>query len=136
MTPAQRPTEQRNAGDEFDQAYSCCGIRRSLRSSLCRDRGRQRRAPGRRPRPPTLAAIVAESSPLLGASDKALLAKFLNGQTNIAYPAGETTLVSVDKITCRASNVDITDHSCDLVFGKKTVKLMGRLAHELYATLA
>ena len=83
-----------------------------------------------------LAALVAENSPLLGATDKAVLAKFLNGQTNVAYPAGETTLISADKITCRASNVDITDHSCDLVFGKKTVKLMGRRAHELYATLA
>jgi hypothetical protein len=65
-----------------------------------------------------------------------VLAKFLNGQTNVAYLAGETTLVSADKITCRASNVDITEHSCDLAFGKKTVMLMGRRAHELYTTLA
>ncbi|MGB9045069.1 MAG: hypothetical protein WCC81_21740 [Pseudolabrys sp.] len=83
-----------------------------------------------------LAALVAENSPLLGATDKAVLAKFLNGQTNVAYLAGETTLVSADKITCRASNVDITEHSCDLAFGKKTVMLMGRRAHELYTTLA
>ena len=83
-----------------------------------------------------LSALVAENSPLLGASDKAVLAKFLNGQTNVAYSSGETILVPADKITCRASNVDITDHSCDLIFGKKTVKLMGRRAHELYATLA
>jgi hypothetical protein len=83
-----------------------------------------------------LAALVAENSPLLGATDKAVLAKFLNGQTNVAYPAGETTLVSADKITCRASNVDITEHSCDLAFGKKNVMLMGRRAHELYTTLA
>jgi len=83
-----------------------------------------------------LAALVAENSPLLGATDKAVLAKFLNGQTNVAYPAGERTLVSADKITCRASNVDITEHSCDLAFGKKTVMLMGRRAHELYTTLA
>jgi hypothetical protein len=83
-----------------------------------------------------LAALVAENSPLLGATDKAVLAKFLNGQTNVAYPAGETTLVSADKITCRASNVDITEHSCDLAFGTKTVMLMGRRAHELYTTLA
>jgi hypothetical protein len=83
-----------------------------------------------------LAALVAENSPLLGATDKAVLAKFLNGQTKVAYPAGETTLVSADKITCRASNIDITEHSCDLAFGKKTVMLMGRRAHELYTTLA
>jgi hypothetical protein len=83
-----------------------------------------------------LAALVAENSPLLGATDKAVLAKFLNGQTNVAYLAGETILVSADKITCRASNVDITEHSCDPAFGKKTVMLMGRRAHELYTTLA
>ena len=83
-----------------------------------------------------LAALVAENSPLLGATDKAVLAKFLNGQTNVAYLAGETILVSADKITCRASNVDITEHSCDLAFGKKTVMLMGRRAHQLYTTLA
>jgi hypothetical protein len=83
-----------------------------------------------------LAALVAENSPQLGATDKAVMAKFLNGQTNVAYPNGETTLISADKVTCRASNVDITAHSCDLVFGKKTVMLMGRRAHELYATLA
>jgi hypothetical protein len=83
-----------------------------------------------------LAARVAENSPLLGATDKVVLAKFLNGQTNVAYPAGETTLVSADKIICRASNVDITEHSCDLAFGKKTVMFMGRRAHELYTTLA
>jgi hypothetical protein len=35
-----------------------------------------------------LAALVGETSPFVGASDKAVLAKFLNCQTNIAYPAG------------------------------------------------
>jgi hypothetical protein len=83
-----------------------------------------------------LAALVAANSPLLDATNRAVLAKFLNGETNIAYPAGETALISADKVTCRAGNVDITAHSCDLVFGKKTVMLMGRRAHELYATLA
>jgi hypothetical protein len=83
-----------------------------------------------------LAALVAENSPLLDATNKAVLAKFLNGQTNVAYPDSETTPISADKVTCRAGNVDITAHSCDLVFGKKTVMLMGRRAHELYATLA
>jgi hypothetical protein len=83
-----------------------------------------------------LAAIVAENSPLLGTTDTAVIAKFFNSQTDVAYPAGETTLISADKVTCRASNVDITAHSCDLIFGKKTVMLMGRRAHELYSTLA
>ena len=83
-----------------------------------------------------LAALVAENSPQLGAARRHVLAKFLNGQTNVAYPAGKTILVLATKVTCRASNVDLTAHSCDLVFGNKTVKLSGRRAHELFATLA
>ena len=83
-----------------------------------------------------LAALVGETSPLLAAIDKAVLAKFLNGQTNITYPAGQTISVTAGKITCRASNVDLTSHSCELGFDSKTVMLSGRRAHELYATLA
>ncbi len=83
-----------------------------------------------------LAALVGENSSLLGATDKAVLAKFLGGESNVSYPAGQKILVSAAKVTCKASNVDITAHSCDLVFGKKTVMLIGRRAHELYATLA
>jgi hypothetical protein len=83
-----------------------------------------------------LAALVGETSPLVGASDKAVLAKFLNGQTNIAYPAGQTISVTAGKLTCRASNVDITSHSCEIAFDSKAVMLSGRRAHELYATLA
>ncbi len=83
-----------------------------------------------------LAALVGENSPILAASDKSVLAKFLNGQTNVTYPAGQTISVVAGKLTCRASNVDLTSHSCDLLFGNMTVKLSGRRAHELYATLA
>jgi hypothetical protein len=83
-----------------------------------------------------LAALVGETSPVLGASDKAVLAKFLNGQTNITYPTGQTIAVAADKVACRAGNVDLTSHSCELAFDSKTVMLSGRRAHELYATLA
>ena len=83
-----------------------------------------------------LAALVAENSPLLGTADKAALAAFLDGKTDVAYPAGKTIAVTADKLTCRASNVDIAAHSCELTFGAKTVTLSGRRAHELYATLA
>ena len=72
----------------------------------------------------------------LGATDKNVLAKFLGGETNVSYPAGQTISVTVAKLTCKASNVDITAHSCDLAFGNKTVSLSGRRAHELFATLA
>ncbi len=83
-----------------------------------------------------LAVIVAEHSPNIKASDKAVLAKFLNGQTNVPYPPNKKITVAADVVTCRASNVDITLHSCDLTFGAKKVATHGRKAHELYATLA
>jgi hypothetical protein len=44
--------------------------------------------------------------------------------------------VAAGAVTCRASNVDITQHSCDLTFGAKKATTQGRKAHELYATLA
>jgi hypothetical protein len=83
-----------------------------------------------------LSAIVGETSPLLSARDKSVLAKFLNGQTNVTYPDGQTISLTARKLTCRASNVDLTAHSCEISFDGKTVMLSGRRAHELYATLA
>ncbi len=81
-----------------------------------------------------LAALVAEESPL-PAPEKAILADFLAGKSAVKFPAGQKITVAADAVTCRASDVDLTDHSCDLSFGKKTVHLQGRKAHELYATL-
>ena len=43
--------------------------------------------------------------------------------------------VKADKIVCRASNVDISFHSCALTFRSKTINLKGRRAHELFATV-
>ena len=50
-------------------------------------------------------------------------------------PPPEKIVVKADNIVCRASNVDITEHSCALTFGHRTVNLKGRGAHELYATI-
>ena len=83
-----------------------------------------------------LAALVAQTSPLLGPVPKQLLAKLLDGDSKVSFPAGQTISVIADKLTCKASNVDITLHACELVFGTRTMKLSGRSAHELYATLA
>lgn len=83
-----------------------------------------------------LAALVGQNSPLVTPGGKAALAKMLDGETKASFPAGQTITVQVDKLTCKASNVDITLHSCELVFGTRTAKLTGRAAHELYATLA
>jgi hypothetical protein len=81
-----------------------------------------------------LAALVGENSPLLGPPAKKLLAKFLDGETKVSS-SGQIISVTVDKLTCKASNVDITLHSCELVFGTRTATLTGRAAHELFATL-
>ncbi|HEX7533181.1 MAG TPA: hypothetical protein VF340_08085 [Methyloceanibacter sp.] len=65
-----------------------------------------------------------------------MLAKLLDGETNVTYPAGQKISLTAAKLTCKASNVDIAAHSCDLTFGGKDVTLNGRRAHELFATLA
>jgi hypothetical protein len=82
-----------------------------------------------------LAALVAEHSPNVKASDKIVLEKFLNGQSNVHYPANKKITVAAGAVTCRESDVDITMHDCDLTFGAKKVATQGRKAHELYATL-
>lgn len=82
-----------------------------------------------------LAALTAEHSPLLPAKEKRLLAEFLAGKSTVKFSAGQKITVMADSITCRASDVDLTNHSCDLVFGKKSVSVAGRKAHELFATL-
>jgi len=83
-----------------------------------------------------LAALVAGHSLGVNAIDKHVLAKFLNGYANVRYPPNKKITVSAGAVTCRASNVDITLHSCDLTFGAQKVTTHGRKAHELYATLA
>ena len=82
-----------------------------------------------------LAALVAEQSPLLSAKDKRILMDFLAGKSKATLPNGKKINVTADKLICRAGNVDLTAHACDLTFGKKTARLHGRKAHELYATL-
>jgi hypothetical protein len=83
-----------------------------------------------------LAALVGNVSPLVSKSQKDVLAKLLDGQANFNFPADETISVVAQKLTCRASNVDIKSHSCDLTFGSQSAALTGRRAHELFATLA
>ena len=82
-----------------------------------------------------LAALVAAHSPLVGAFNKTVMAKMLNGNLAFAFPAGHTISVQADSVVCRASNVDISAHSCQLKFGAVTRNLTGRYAHELYATI-
>jgi hypothetical protein len=82
-----------------------------------------------------LAALVGTQSPALSLKNRKALANMLDGRLNFSYPASQKIDVKADKVTCRASNVDISAHSCELTFGSTTRKLNGRAAHELYATL-
>ncbi len=82
-----------------------------------------------------LAAIVGSHSRGLGVVDRAALARLFGGRTNFGYPANRKITISADSIDCKASNVDITERSCALIFGASNRALKGREAHELYATL-
>jgi hypothetical protein len=82
-----------------------------------------------------LAALVGAQSPALSLKNRKALANMLDGRLAFPFPANQKIDVKADKVTCRASNVDISAHSCELTFGSKTRKLDGRPAHELYATL-
>jgi hypothetical protein len=82
-----------------------------------------------------LAALVGAHSPTLTLQQRKALANMLDGHLGFPFPPNQKIDVKADKVTCRASNVDISAHSCELVFGPKTRKLDGRAAHELYATL-
>lgn len=83
-----------------------------------------------------LATLVAERAPQIGLLDKHLLTAYLDGRANTPHAKGKKIVVKAEAIDCRASNVDITSHACDLTFGAKKIALAGRRAHELYATLA
>jgi hypothetical protein len=82
-----------------------------------------------------LAALVGAQSPALNAQQKGALAHMLDGNLSFPYPANQKITVKASKVVCRASNVDISAHSCQLTFGGATHNLAGRAAHELYATL-
>ncbi|MBG0809317.1 hypothetical protein IY145_07995 [Methylosinus sp. H3A] len=83
----------------------------------------------------SLAALASKYSPTVKPAAKAALAKLADGHAKIAFPKGKTIDVVVDAVSCRASNVDITQHACELTFGEKKVQVAGRLAHEIFATL-
>lgn len=83
-----------------------------------------------------LASLVGTVSPNVSATKRRVLSKLLDGHANFIFPAGHTISVAAKQVSCRASNVDIKSHSCELKFGPHTVTLRGRQAHEVFATLA
>jgi hypothetical protein len=82
----------------------------------------------------TVAAAVAQYSPLLSAYEKRLIAGLFDGNVK----AGDKRKLSVttEAVTCRISNVAIAERSCELAFKKGKRSLKGREANEVYATLA
>jgi hypothetical protein len=82
-----------------------------------------------------LAARVAAKSPTLNGQQKSTMQHMLDGNLHFHYPANKTIVVKADAVTCRASNVDISSHSCDLTFGAKKRTVQGDAGAALYATL-
>jgi hypothetical protein len=83
-----------------------------------------------------LAALVGEGSPLMSGPKKHVLMKLLDGHANFNFPSGKTISVVAEELICRASDVDIKSHSCELKFENHNVVMRGRRAHELFATVA
>jgi hypothetical protein len=81
-----------------------------------------------------IAGVLAPYSPLLSASDKKIIAGLFDGNTTTS---NMKLTVTADTVTCRVSNVAITQRSCDITFQKgKQHSLKGREANEVFATLA
>jgi hypothetical protein len=82
-----------------------------------------------------LAARVGAHSPTLSAQQKAILQRMLDGNLDFHYPADQKIVVKADAVTCRASNVDISSHSCALTFGSHKPSISGDAGAALYATM-
>jgi hypothetical protein len=81
-----------------------------------------------------VAAVVAQYSPLLGAHERRVIAGLFDGNAK-AGGKGKVS-VTAETVTCRISNVAITERSCQITFKKSKRSLKGREANEVYATLA
>lgn len=78
-------------------------------------------------------AIVGGYSPLLTAPQRAALVKMFNGEA--ASAPGGAIHIHVDSLVCHAGDVDISAFRCDLKSGTYTVRITGRRANELFASL-
>jgi hypothetical protein len=79
-----------------------------------------------------LAAVMAQHSTVLSASNKKTIASLFDGNKTGSKPL----TVAADSVQCQVNTVDITWRRCELTFktGKSSVK--GRAANEIDATLA
>jgi hypothetical protein len=88
-----------------------------------------------------VAAVVAQHSPLLSADEKKLIAGLFDGGAKADAKAGNAPRkklsIMADSILCKASNVDLTARSCEIIFkAGKRASFKGREANEVFATLA
>ena len=83
-----------------------------------------------------LTALVGERSPWLEPEAKKATVLLFDQSPESSSASRRKIIVRADAVTCRASNVDIAAHACDLSFGGKIVAIKGRAAHELFATIA
>ena len=83
-----------------------------------------------------LAGVIASHSSVLGSYDQRNVRALLDGKSNISFPPNRTISVKADSVACRASDVDVTARSCELVFGTGKRNLTAREANEVFATLA
>lgn len=81
-----------------------------------------------------IAAVVAQYSPLLSAYERKVIAGLFDG--NAKAGAKGKLSVSAETVTCRISNVAITERSCQITFKKGKRSLKGREANEVFATFA
>jgi hypothetical protein len=83
-----------------------------------------------------LAAVIAPHSPAVRPLDRRVIARLFNGNTRFGFTPNTKISVDADAVTCRVSNVDITQRSCELTFGERKRTLTGREANEIFATAA
>ena len=79
----------------------------------------------------SLASLVGAYQPSLSAAQKNKLKAM--GDSKMAK--GAPFKVKADVVTCHSSNVDVAGHNCTLTFAGKDTEILGRVAHELDATL-
>jgi hypothetical protein len=85
----------------------------------------------------SLAAVIAQHSPLLSSYEKKVIAGLFNGNANAGAASKKKLSITADSVVCKVSNVDLTARSCEIIFktGKST-SFKGREANEVFATLA
>jgi hypothetical protein len=78
-----------------------------------------------------VSGLVGEHAPTVSTANKVRLRRLMEG----GMVSGSAFNVIAAQVFCRASSVDIASHTCELTFGSRIIRIWGRDAHELMATL-